>query len=78
MNRNIKYIFIFTHALYFIHVVSTDGKLTYSKVTTFLKKWPSMITTYKSITTLRNKTISLSGNHLIYARKDGNDKFNPA
>ena len=63
--------------MFVLLAVSKDGKLTYSKVTTFLKKWPAMISTYKSITTLRYKTISISGNHLIYARKDGNDKLNP-
>ena len=66
--------FIFTLILL---AVSEDGKLTYSKVTAFLKKWPSMISMYKSITTLGNKTISISGNHLIYTKKDKNDKFNP-
>ena len=57
--------------------VSADGKLTYSKLTTFLKKRSSMNSMYRSITTFRNKTISLSGNHLIYSKKNENDKFNP-
>ena len=58
-------------------LVSQSGRLTYSKVITFLKKQPKTSNMYKSITTSGNKTINLSGNHLIYGRKSSSDKFNP-
>ena len=57
--------------------VSPSGRLTYSKVSTFLKKQYETINMYKSIKTSGNKTISLSGNHLIYGRKTAVGKFNP-
>ena len=39
-----------------------------SEIRTILKKQPTVRTLYKSITTNMNKTISLSGNHLIFSR----------
>ena len=62
--------------LFYFSTVSSDRKLTHNKVKAFLKKIPSMITKYKSISTSLNRTISLSGNHLIYARKNWTEKFN--
>ena len=56
--------------------VSSDGKEMYSKIRTIVKREPVSITKYKSITTSCNKTISLSENHLIYVRRDHDDKFN--
>ena len=56
--------------------VSSNGKVMYSKVGAFLKKWPNIMTQYKSITTV-NGTISLTGNHLVYARRNILDQFNP-
>ena len=56
--------------------VSADGKEMYSKIRTFVKRDPVSITKYKSITTSCNKSISLSGNHLIYVRKGPEGKFN--
>ena len=53
------------------------GSITYSEVRTFMKKQSTMVGMYRSITTSLNKTISLSGDHLIYARSPGTDKFNP-
>ena len=58
-----------------IFVVSSSGVITYSKVTAFLKKQPRVIRQYKSIATV-NETLTLSGNHLIFARKTTADVFN--
>ena len=60
----------------FFDIVSSAGIVTYSEVTSFLKKQPNIMTEYKSITTL-NGTITLTGNHLVYARKVFADQFNP-
>ena len=57
--------------------VSSRGNLKYSKVGAFMKKQHKTTTVYKSITTSKNKTIHLSGNHLIYVQKNKMDKFNP-
>ena len=59
------------------HSVSSEGRLQYSEVRTFLQKQDSVIGVYRSITTSGNSTISLSGNHLIHAKKISNDKFTP-
>ena len=53
----------------YIVVVSSEGILTFSAVRTFLKKRDTITTTYKSISTSMNTTISLTANHLIYTRK---------
>ena len=67
-----------TCAVFFLMIlVSLSGRLTYSKVSTFMKKQANSINMYNSITTSGNKTISLSGNHLIYGRKSSSDKFHP-
>ena len=47
----------------------SSGEVTFSEVKAFLKKQPHVTTTYKSITTSTNQTITLSPNHMIYARK---------
>ena len=57
--------------------VLSSGRTVHSEVKTFLTKEPSAVTLYKSITTFLNKTISLTGNHLIYAKKGCTDKFSP-
>ena len=57
--------------------VSSDGKLRYSEVKAFLQKKDSVSAVYKLIKTSVNSSIHLSENHLIYARKDRNDKFIP-
>ena len=56
--------------------VSSGGRLTYGKVKAFQKKQYSMTSVYKSISTSSNNTITLSENHLIYARKNCRNKFN--
>ena len=48
----------------------------HNEVRTFLKNQPSVMTEYMSIETSLNTTISLSGGHLIYARKRSTAKFN--
>ena len=58
------------------HTVSSGGILTYSQVTMFLKQ-PNQILKYQSITTVGNETLSLTGNHLVYARKCNSDQFIP-
>ena len=50
---------------------------TYSEVRTFMMEDHTVINDYMSITTSWNNTISLTGNHLIYARKNSTKKFNP-
>ena len=50
--------------------------MTYSAVKAFLKKEQNVITQYKSIVTM-NKTLTLSADHLVYARKKLVDKFYP-
>ena len=57
-------------------VVSSTGTVTYSEVTAFLKKQPNKMTQCKSIVTV-NGTLTLTGNHLVYARKSFADQFNP-
>ena len=58
----------------YILVVSSTG--TYSEVKAFLQRQPNILYQYKSIATMK-ETIILSGNHLIYARKNLDDQFNP-
>ena len=53
-----------------------SGTLKYSEVTAFMEKRQISMSMYKSITAW-NKTISLTENHLIYARKKSMDKFIP-
>ena len=60
-----------------MYLVSPDGGVKYSEIRTFMKKQPVAMTVYKSIKTSLNYTISLTGEHLIHARKSGTDKFNP-
>ena len=48
--------------------VSESGALTYSEVIVFLEKQPDIITQYTSINT-EYSTITLTGNHLVYGRK---------
>ena len=57
--------------------VLESGEAIFSEVKAFLKKQPHVIGTYKSITTSGNKTITLSPNHLIYARKMDTEKYLP-
>ena len=58
-------------------IVSATGRMTYSKVRTFLKKDPLAMVRYKSITTSSNESLTLSGDHLVFSRKSDNDEFNP-
>ena len=57
-------------------VVSSSGTDTYSEIRAFLKKQPNMVMQFKSIATL-NESLTLTGNHLLYAQKTINDQFNP-
>ena len=63
------------YLLLFNYLVSPDGTIEFSEVRTFLEKKVEVTNTYKSITTSRNNTISLTGNHLIYTKKSHIDKF---
>ena len=56
--------------------VSSTGKMVSSEVKTLLKKDPLVIAKYLSITTLHNKSLTLSADHLVYARKCDNEEFN--
>ena len=69
---------IFIIQIYFsFHTGNSHGSLTYSEIKVFMKRQPTDITMYKSITTSSNQTINISGNHIIYRRKSATDKFNP-
>ena len=48
----------------------------YSEVKTFLKKQSTLTGMYMSITTSLNTTVRLTSNHLIYARRNFDEKFN--
>ena len=61
----------------FCNIVSSSGSVQYSEVKAFLKKIPDVIMKYMSITTDANKTITLSENHLIYAKKFTTEQFHP-
>ena len=56
-------------------LVSSDGIGGYSAVATFMRKTNIGSTTYRLIKTSLNKTISLTGDHLIYVRAPGSEKF---
>ena len=58
------------------NIVSTGGRIIYSEVSAFLEKKSDMILKAKSISTW-NKTLTLTRNHLVYARKKFYDEFNP-
>ena len=59
------------------NIVTSAGRITYSEVRTFMEKQTDIISKFKSITTYGNKTLIVTGNHLVYARKNSNDKFSP-
>ena len=65
----------FTYLLLF-HVVSSSGAVIYSEVRAFLKKQSSIVTQYRSITTV-DGTLTLTGNHLLYVQKSLEQTFNP-
>ena len=58
-----------------LHPVSRNGGVVQSEVKSFLMKEKTVTSIYKSITTALNKTITLSGSHLIYARRLSTDHF---
>ena len=49
----------------------------YSEVTMIMKNQNPVSSIYKQITTSLNKTISLSADNLIYARRNATKTFNP-
>ena len=49
----------------------------FSEVRMFLQKEPDVLAKYLSIETSCNESLKLSGNHLVYTRKYGNDVFKP-
>ena len=63
--------------VFFLLTVSTDGKIQYSEVRTFMEKQLAVATTFLSVTTSENKTIDVTGNHFLYARKIFTDSFIP-
>ena len=60
-----------------LYKVSPNGRVVFDEVQIFMKKQFNIMTKYKAITTSCNKTIRLSGNHLIYARSKSADIFYP-
>ena len=60
----------------YFHAVSSTGTVVYSEVKTFLKKQPNIITKYLSIV-IRNESLTLTENHMVYARKNFVDYFMP-
>ena len=73
LNKNRKK----SNSTYVLNTVSSSGEITYSEVKMFLKQKPDVIMKYKSLRTLQNKTITLTGNHLLHARKRSSDMFFP-
>ena len=61
----------------FVNLVSASGRLIYSEITSFMEREHFTTNMYKLLTTSYNKTISLSENHLIYARQTSMYKFMP-
>ena len=55
-------------------IVSSSGSVIYSEVRSFLKKKQKIITGYMSIVT-GNETLTLTGNHLVYASKRSDDQY---
>ena len=60
----------------YFNVVSSTGIVKYTQIRAFLKKQPNIMTQYISIST-ENETITLTGNHLMYGRKDVSKQFYP-
>ena len=60
--------------LFSFDTVTSTGSVTYSEIRAFLKKQPNMINHYKTITTA-DETVTLTLNHLIYARTCFGYKF---
>ena len=58
-------------------IVSSTGRMAYSAVRIFLKKDSLTIVKYQSITTSCNESLTLSEDHLLYARKVGSEEFHP-
>ena len=56
--------------------VSSTGQPTHTEVKAFLQKEPNIIIKCKLIST-QNETLTLTENHLIYARKHFADQFIP-
>ena len=57
-------------------VVSSTGTIFYSEVRAFLEKQPHIVNQYKSIATA-NAELTVTGSHLVYARKNFEDQFKP-
>ena len=53
----------------FHYPVTSEGFIEFSEVTAVLRNRSTVTVLYKSITTAAIKTISLTENHLIYAKK---------
>ena len=62
---------------FIFNLVLQGGRIIYSEVRAFLMKESSVINMHKSITTSMNSTITLTGNHLIYAKNGNADQFYP-
>ena len=58
------------------HTVSSNGALVYNEVNGFLENQPNMIIQCKSIST-EHESLTLTRNHLVYARKTSVGQFNP-
>ena len=65
------------HELIFILIGFSNSEMEYGELRTFLKRQSDVIMKYKSITTSMNQTLSLSANHLIYARQNCHERFTP-
>ena len=66
----------FNERYIYFHAVSSTGQRIYSEVKAFLQKEPNIIVQCKSISTV-NETLTLTENHLVYARKSFSDHFHP-
>ena len=72
---NLQFIFQFSIQTY-LFLVASDGRVSHSEVKAFMKSQLTVITMYESITNSDNNTMSLTENHLMYARKSSAAKFN--
>ena len=75
MIETIRFSRLFIFA-FVIDTVSSDGAIIYTEVKGFLENQPNMISQCKSISTV-HESLTLTRNHLVYARKSSAHQFYP-
>ena len=58
-------------------LVSSTSGVKHSEVVAFLEMLPTMIIQFLCITTFDNKSLTLTGNHQLYAKQGFDDQFHP-